>query len=281
MFAAIATLVVGVGIAMFSLLRPPARVTNAAVVEPTARPTLEFSASVEPTKFAFTPQTPNPPEGPTSVPNAEAQPDVAIVAGHWSPADPEGVSTIHDPGSVCQDGLREVDINKSVADKVQAALERRGYRVALLGEFDSRLKRDAPDFGPKVFLSIHTDACVGGPDFPFATGYKIAHAVPSVNPTEDDRLVNCLKREYGRAVAPYKLNFNGNSITDDMTEYHAFREIVTSTPAAIIELGFMFKDRVVLTKHQDDMARGLTIGLNAFLHGDTCTPPTETPTAGG
>jgi hypothetical protein len=60
-----------------------------------------------------------------------------------------------------------------------------------------------------------------------------------------------------------------------MTAYHAFHEIVPTTPAAIIELGFMADDRTILTQHQDELARGLTIGLVSFLNGDRCGVPLE------
>lgn len=215
---------------------------------------------------------------PTATPTPLPPPDIAIIAGHWSHEDPLGVTTIHDTGALCDDGLREVTINKSVADKVVTILRNRGYRVDLLEEFDSRLKSASPDYAPDVLLSIHSDSCVSGPDYPLATGYKIAHAQPSENPNEDDRLVSCLRRDYQTAVNPFNLSFNENTITTDMTAYHAFREIVQTTPAAIIELGFMGNDRKVLVDHQDVLARALALGLTAFLKGDGCGIPPGTPT---
>lgn len=227
--------------------------------------------------FALAPtatRTPRPTPTRTPVP----PPDIAILAGHWSRDDPLGVTTIHDTGALCPDGLREVTINKSVADKVITLLQSRGYRVDLLEEFDPLLKSVLPDYSPTVFLSIHTDSCVSGPDYPFATGYKIAHAEPSENPSEDDRLVGCLRHDYQVAVDPFHLQFNENTITSDMTAYHAFHEIVPTTPAAIIELGFMANDRGILTQHQDVLARAIALGLAAFVKGDACgTLPSSTP----
>ncbi|MCL4395808.1 MAG: N-acetylmuramoyl-L-alanine amidase [Chloroflexi bacterium] len=201
-------------------------------------------------------------------------PDVAIVAGHYSKDQPGNVATIHDTGSVCPDGLKEVDINLSVAQKTLALLGQMGYRTTLFEEFDSRFKDPAvgrvPDFRSKAFLSIHSDACVTGPEYPLATGWKGAHAEPSSAPEEDDRLVRCIEQSYGAVVKPYNLTFNQNTITPDMTEYHAFRSIVPTTPAAIIELGFMGLDRTILTKHQDELAQGLANGLRAFLQDQSC-----------
>lgn len=220
----------------------------------------------------------NSPRSPNLLPTRTTEPiaDVAIVAGHWSKADPSNNSaTIPDPGSVCADGTKEVDINYGVASRTLSLMGSKGFRVTLLEEWDSRLKdpnRDSPDFTARVFLSIHSDACVTGPDYPLATGYKIAHAQPSENASQDDRLVRCLVRDYDTVVAPYKLRFNENTITPDMTMYHAFRQIVPTTPAAIIELGFLGRDRVLLSQHQDELAAGLANGLTSFLRGDQCDP---------
>jgi N-acetylmuramoyl-L-alanine amidase len=205
----------------------------------------------------------------------ESIPDVAIVAGHYSKDQPGNVSVIHDTGSVCPDGLKEVDINLAVAQKTLALLNQMGYRTTLFEEFDSRLKDptlgEIPDFRSRAFLSIHSDACVTGPDYPLATGWKVAHAEPSSAPADDDRLVRCIEQSYGAAVKPYHLAFNQNTITPAMTEYHAFRSIVPTTPAAIIELGFMGLDREILTQHQDELAQGLATGLDAFLRGESCS----------
>ncbi len=210
----------------------------------------------------------------TITPTAEPIPDAAILAGHYSTTQPGNISIVHDTGSVCPDGLKEVDINFAVARKTLALLAQKGFRVTLLEEFDSRLKDPAlgqsPDFRSRAFLSIHSDACVTGRDYPLATGWKVAHAEPSDVPEEDDRLVRCIKQSYGAAVKPYNLNYNQNTITPAMTEYHAFRSIVTTTPAAIIELAFMGLDRDILTHHQDELAQGLAGGLQAFLQGQAC-----------
>ncbi len=220
------------------------------------------------------------PQLPTAEPTAAPTsviPDIAIVAGHWSKENTEGAPVVRDGGASCPDGLREVDITKSVADKTLARMQQRGFHSVLLEEFDPRLKKADPDFAPRAFLSIHADSCLTGADYSFATGYKIAHAEPSDNLAEDSRLVTCLTRSFDRVAAQYDKPFNANTITRNMTEYHGFREIDPSTPAAIIELGFLGYDREFLVDHQDEMADGLADGLEEFLKGSTCLPPTATP----
>jgi N-acetylmuramoyl-L-alanine amidase len=171
---------------------------------------------------------------------------VGILAGH---SGPQG-----DPGAVCADGLHEADINLSVARKVRAALEARGYLVDLLEEFDEGLK----DYTADAFLAIHADSC----DTPEASGFKVAHVSVSAIPDIEDVLVECLYTEYGRASGLPRHDF---SITPDMHEYHAFLQIAPETPGAIIELGFLAADRYILTRQQDELADGIVAGLLCFL----------------
>ncbi len=81
-----------------------------------------------------------------------------------------------------------------------------------------------------VFLSIHADSCID------VTGYKSSHYIDSTKPEIDDRLVACINSAYAAATG---LTENTDTITENMTEYHAFRRIDPETPAAILELGFL------------------------------------------
>ncbi|MGC8785938.1 MAG: N-acetylmuramoyl-L-alanine amidase family protein [Anaerolineae bacterium] len=171
---------------------------------------------------------------------------VGILAGHSGPQ--------NDPGAVCSDGLREVDINLAVAERVVAILREQGCTVDLLEEFDDRLK----DYRADAFLSIHSDSC----DIPEATGFKVARVSHSAIPEIEDRLVECLYQEYERATGLPRHEF---SITPDMHEYHAFMEIDPQTPGAIIELGFMLSDRYILVNEPDRLAAGIVNGLVCFL----------------
>ena len=169
---------------------------------------------------------------------------IGIVAGHWQ----------HDVGAMCDDGLTEVEINLDVAERVVRLLQERGYEAEMLAEFSPRLN----GYQAAALVSIHADAC----NIPEATGFKVARVSSSIVPDVEDRLVACLSEHYARATG---LPFHRNSITFDMTEYHAFYEIEPQTPAAIIEIGFMDADRRLLTKRQDRIAQGIVDGLLCFL----------------
>jgi N-acetylmuramoyl-L-alanine amidase len=168
---------------------------------------------------------------------------IGLVAGHWQ----------NDSGAVCADGLQEVDVNLDVAERTAGLLRRAGYQVDLLAEFDPRLEGYQAD----VFLSIHADSCVYG-----VSGFKLARLPDSQVGAETDRLVDALYREYAQVTG---LEPHYDTITYDMREYHAFREISPETPGAIIEIGFLGEDRAVLTRRPDLVARGIARGVIAYL----------------
>ncbi|MCI0477134.1 MAG: N-acetylmuramoyl-L-alanine amidase [Anaerolineales bacterium] len=189
-----------------------------------------------------------PPPTPTPLP-----PLVALVAGH---------SGGEDPGAICPDGLREVEITTEVAQRARQILELRGYRVDILAEFDPRLNASKRDYSPRAFLAIHADSCVY-----YASGYKVARASNSASPQEDDRLVRCVTSSY--AVAS-QLPFHEGSITTAMTLYHNLMKIDPKSPGAIIELGFLGSDRAILVNKREQLALGIANGIERFLQGSAC-----------
>jgi len=168
---------------------------------------------------------------------------VGLVAGHWQ----------SDSGAVCPDGLQEVEINLAVARRVAQILKEQGYRVEVLPEFSPKLD----GYRAALFLSIHADSCIDT-----VSGFKVARLSNSSVPDLEDRLVTCLYDAYSTATG---LEPHYDSITDDMRQYHALRQIAPETPGAIIECGFMGSDRYLLTQEQDRVAVGIANGLLAFL----------------
>lgn len=178
---------------------------------------------------------------PTHDPN---RPLVGIVSGHRG----------YDPGAVCDDGLTEAELNYAIASEVVDLLGRRGVQADLLDEYDSRLT----DYQAEALVSVHSDSC----NIPGATGFKVARVTDSAIPEFEDRLVACLNQEYGTHTG---LPQHTASITDGMTNYHAFSEINPFTPGAIIETGFMLDDRILLQHRPKLVARGIAAGIICFL----------------
>ena len=183
---------------------------------------------------------------------------IGIVSGHWG----------HDSGAVCDNGTTEQQVNLAIATLVQQKLTAFGYQVDLLQEFDPRLT----GYKAAVLLSIHNDSCQFINDQ--ATGFKVASALASRDPNSSNRLVSCIRDRYGRITG---LPFH-DSITADMTQYHAFQEIDPATTAAIIEAGFLYKDYDILTNHQNVVADGIVAGIQCFVNNENIAPlPTLTP----
>jgi len=174
---------------------------------------------------------------------------VGIIAGHWG----------NDSGAVCDDGLTEGAVNLDIARRVETDLARRGYQVDLLQEFDGRLAGYQAD----ALLSIHADSCEYVNDE--ATGFKVASAANRPTSGRDEQLVDCLTQRYARRTG---LPFHASSITYNMTDYHGFHEISPATPAAIIETGFLYLDRAILTRDADKLAQGIVEGLECFLENE-------------
>lgn len=179
---------------------------------------------------------------PTPIPHMRR---IGIVSGHRG----------YDSGTVCADGLTEAEVNFDHAVRVAGLLRAHGFEVDVLDEFDPRLD----GYRALALISIHADSCAFINDR--ATGFKVAGKAHADLNEEDKRLVACLTEHYARATG---LRFHSNSITHDMRQYHAFRKIDPATPAAIIETGFLYLDRVLLTHRADRVAQGIVEGVLCF-----------------
>ena len=169
---------------------------------------------------------------------------IGIVAGHAG----------YDAGAVCPDGLTEAEVNMVIARQLVAQLIHSGYQVDLFEEFDDRLLGYRAD----ALVSIHADSC----EVPAASGFKVARITDSAIPEDEDRLVDCIYMEYEATTG---LPPHPNSITDNMTNYHAFREIDFYTPGVIIETGFLHEDRNLLVHRSELIAHGIAMGVLCFL----------------
>ena len=181
---------------------------------------------------------------------------IGIVSGHWN----------NDSGAVCPNGLKEADINLTIASLVQQELTREGFVVDLMEEFDPRLTQ----YQAIALISIHSDTCEYiGDD---ATGFKVAAALESAYPEKTDRLTACLIDRYGATTG---LTFKTGN-TNDMTYYHAFNEVNSDTPAVIIEAGYLNLDQQILTSRPDLIADGIVKGLLCYIRNESVLP-TATP----
>jgi len=214
-------------------------------------PTTLFSNTlVEKMNLAFEPL---PQEAGVPTPTEAPVRRIGIVAGHWG----------NDSGSVCADGLTEADVNLKIATLVMQQLNKEGYEVDLLKEFDHKLLT----YQALVLVSIHNDSCNYVNDE--ATGFKVSAARSSAYPEKASQLTSCMIDRYAALTG---MTFHYNSITQDMTDYHAFDEINSNTTAAIIETGFLNLDRQMLTERTDVVAQGITSGILCYLRNESVAP---------
>jgi N-acetylmuramoyl-L-alanine amidase len=169
---------------------------------------------------------------------------IVIIAGHRG----------HDSGAVCEDGLTEAAVNQLIAEKVYTRLRAANVRVDVYDEFDPRLQ----GYSGTALVSLHADSC--DPIGDHATGFKISGS----SRTDSGRLSTCVEAAYAQATG---LPFHANTITVDMTDYHAFREIAEGVPAIILETGFLNLDRELLTTNSDVPAQAIVEGVLCFLGG--------------
>lgn len=180
---------------------------------------------------------------------------IGIVSGHLG----------RDSGAVCDDGTKEADVNLRISTLVQQNLNALGYKTDLLEENDPRLQ----NYNAALLISIHNDSCVYVNDQ--ATGYKASRSQGSNDENLANRLEGCMRARYGAETGlPWH-----DSITLDMTEYHAFDEIDPGTPAVIIETGFLNLDYDLLVNNTELVAKGVTSGILCFINNESYNSPNE------
>lgn len=173
---------------------------------------------------------------------------IAVISGHAG----------NDSGAVCTDANGEATVTEAaiiaaIVERLERQLQWAGANVVILNEFDDRLAGLQAD----LLLSLHADSCID------ASGYKFA--VTSRSTIVPEKLANlgaCFDQFYSAATG---LTDHPNTITHNMTDYHAFRRLDASTPALILEVGFIGGDQTLLTQEPERMARGITDSIRCFF----------------
>lgn len=173
--------------------------------------------------------------------------EIALVSGHAG----------FDSGAVCLDAagnptVTEAAINATIVGRVAQRLRRNGATVTVLDEFDERLTELRAD----LLLSLHADSCVE------ASGYKTAYTTNAAVVVATTKLGACFDEAYAEITG---LSWHPNTITHDMTDYHAFRRVDPTTPALILEMGFIGGDQELLTENPATVARGITESLRCYF----------------
>ncbi|MCE7980964.1 MAG: hypothetical protein DYG89_07205 [Caldilinea sp. CFX5] len=173
---------------------------------------------------------------------------IAVISGHAG----------NDSGAVCADAngqaiVTEAAIITAIVERLTSQLQWAGAHVVILNEFDDRLAGLQAD----LLLSLHADSCID------ASGYKFAVSSRSTVAAEKlTTLGACFDQFYSAATG---LADHPNTITHNMTDYHAFRRLNANTPALILEVGFIGGDQTLLTQEPERVARGITNSIRCFF----------------
>lgn len=189
---------------------------------------------------------------------------VGLQAGHWRSYEmPDEQHMLRAQTGTSGGGVGEAELNLDVARRAAALLEAEGVIVDVLpATIPPRYRADA-------FVAIHADGDATGR----LSGFKLARASRSSIPETDDRLLAAVEQEYRLATGLP----TDTHISRGMLGYYAFRgwrfthAIAPSTPAVILELGFMtsWSDLRVRLERRDAVAAGVARGVLRFLSGAT------------
>ncbi len=172
---------------------------------------------------------------------------ITIISGHAG----------SDSGAVCLDAagnptITEQVVNAMIAERLAIHLRRGWATVTVVDEFDPRLQGLVAD----LMVSLHADSCID------TSGYKIAYATRAEVLPVTSNLDSCFAQQYAPITG---LALHADTITHDMTDYHAFREIAPTTPAFILEMGFIGGDQALLVQQPDTVARGVAESIRCFF----------------
>lgn len=178
-----------------------------------------------------------------------------------------------DPGAVAG-GVKEANLNLSVAKKVQALLVSRGYRVYMSRTSDTYVDlydrpRKANELKADIFVSIHTNST--GTSSTSVNGIESYYY--EYDPNYPSKINTAMHNNPDRIAKSMTLT---NFIQDNMIEYTGandrgtdgdtfavIRE--TAMPSTLLEIGFINntteRQKLVTDSYQSKIARGIADGI--------------------
>lgn len=210
----------------------------------------------------------------------EDAPLVAIDPGHqsktvdFSATEPNGPGSdtmkpcYTEGGKGVTSGLTECDLNLTVAKKLKAELERRGYRVLLTRESndveisEAQRSQKANEAGADIYIRIHANS-----DEDEARKGALTGAPSAQNPYLGDIYNSCIKladdilNEYCETTG---LDNRGLWITDSLTGSNW-----SEMPVTLLEMGYMSNSEedayMADESNQEIMAEGIANGVDRYF----------------
>ena len=194
-------------------------------------------------------------------PKAPAGPrKVGIQVGHWKLDEvPDELTRLVVQTGTTWNGVKEVDVNLDVAQRVGTLLKAKGVAVDIFGA------AVPAGYVADAFIALHADGDGTGEN----SGFKMAHNARR-GPFED-RLLQTVREEYAKST---KMDYDGLHVTRSMLGYFVYNwsryqhAVSPYTPGTILEMGYLSNDddRAILVDHSDAVAAGIANGLLRFLN---------------
>ena len=188
--------------------------------------------------------------------------NVAIQAGHWKSAElPDPLARLRGSTGAVGGGHTEPEITLALARRTADLLRAQGLTVEVL-------PATVPTgYTADLFISLHMD----GNTSPQAHGFKVSTRWRSDVAALDAQLVAALTDRYAAVTGMPE----DPSVTRAMRGYYAYStyhgqdyRLGTSTPAAILEMGFLTSptDRAMVLNNPSRVAQGIVAGINSFYN---------------
>jgi N-acetylmuramoyl-L-alanine amidase len=221
------------------------------------------TATPEPATATPEPATATPaPTRLPATPDPDAPPRVGLQVGHWKIEDhPEEQIRLRKFSGAYYGGYDEWELNILIAEEAQRVLEAAGVTVELL-------PATVPvGYEADLFVSIHVDG-VTGEQAATRRGWKVA--TPFGASLASEALAAAIAASYPAATG---LPADPQGPSYDMRAYYAFaayrywHSVAPTTPAVIVECGFMTHpaDREALFDRTDRVGAGIAEGILAYL----------------
>lgn len=183
----------------------------------------------------------------------KAEPIIFIDAGHGG--EDEGCA---------REGVREKDINLSIAALVQEKLENMGYQVVMAREEDIYIAKEdrvkqANSIQADIYVSIHQNAS----DETDVSGMEVWYQ--ETDERDNKRLAQLVCQQTAKSTGALERELRGDA------DFHVTGK--TTMPACLIETGFLSnaQERTMLTtpEYQEQIADGIVQGIDYYFHPKT------------
>lgn len=196
------------------------------------------------------------------------------VSGNLISSEPEIVETmpgvpvvIIDPGhggadeGCAREGIKEKDINLSIAKLVQGKLEAQGFQVFMVRDDDSYIAKEdrviyANGSTADIYVSIHQNAS----EDVSVSGMEVWYEEDGSR--DNKRLAQLINQQTIQSTGATERELRGDA------DFHVTGE--TTMPACLIETGFLSnaeeRGNLITAEYQEKLAEGIARGIELYFH---------------